>query len=50
MRLLILIAAFLGLAVPAFANCGGDHQASTPDTVATGNPPPSTPSGPGSGG
>jgi hypothetical protein len=50
MRLLILTAVLLGLTVPAFAHCGADHQASTSSTVATGNPPPSTPTDPGSGG
>ncbi len=49
MRLLIIITALFGLAMPAFADCGANHQASTPDTVATGNPPP-PPAGPASGG
>jgi hypothetical protein len=50
MRLLILTVLLLGLAAPAFANCGVDHQASTSSTVATGNPPPPAPATPSSGG
>ncbi len=46
MRLLILTVALLALAMPAFAECGPAHQASSSDTVAsTGTvpaPPPST--------
>ncbi|HXZ00267.1 MAG TPA: hypothetical protein VEI03_09715 [Stellaceae bacterium] len=50
MRLLILITALLGLALPAFADCGINHQASTSDTVATDNPSPAPPADPASGG
>jgi predicted S18 family serine protease len=47
MRLLILTLGLMALAVPAFANCGATHQASSSDTVATTStpqPPPATPS------
>jgi hypothetical protein len=43
MRLLILILtlALLGVALPAFAECGGDHQASDSATTTTSGAPPS---------
>jgi predicted S18 family serine protease len=49
MRILILALGLIALAMPAFADCGATHQASTPNTVATTNPPagpaPNRPSG-----
>lgn len=35
MRVFILAIALMGLALPAFADCGATHQATNPDTVAT---------------
>ena len=43
MRVFFLTIALMALAMPAFANCGATHQASSSDsTVATNPPPPST--------
>jgi hypothetical protein len=46
MRLLILTILLMGLAMPAFAECGANHQASSSDsTTATSTPPSTTDSG-----
>ncbi len=49
MRILVLSLALTAFALPAFADCGATHQASTPNTVATTSPPsspaPERPSG-----
>jgi hypothetical protein len=45
MRLLILTIVLMGLAMPAFAECGADHQASGSDTTATSTPTSTTNSG-----
>lgn len=45
MRVVILTLGLIALAMPAFANCGATHEASSSDTVATTTaPPPATPS------
>ena len=49
MRLLILTIALLGLALPAYATCGGDHQASGSSTTTASNPPPTPPPAPSGG-
>jgi predicted S18 family serine protease len=50
MRVFVLTIALLALAVPAFANCGGDHTASTTSsTVATTSAPQTTSSAPSGG-
>ena len=49
MRLLILTIALLGLTLPAFATCGGDHQASDSSTTTASNPPPTPPPAPSGG-
>jgi len=50
MRVLILTIALVGLALPAFADCGANHQASTPDTTTASNPPSTPAPAPSSGG
>ena len=45
MRLLILTIVLLGLAMPAFAECGSDHQAGSDNTTATSTPTSTTNSG-----
>lgn len=50
MRLFILTVALLALAVPAYAECGPAHQASSSDTVATTSTVPAPPPAPSSGG
>lgn len=45
MRILFLTLALLSLAVPAFATCGGDHEASGSSTSTASNPPSAPPSG-----
>jgi hypothetical protein len=45
MRLLILTIALLGVALPAFAECGSNHQASSSETTATSTPTSTTNSG-----
>lgn len=42
MRLLILTVALLGLALPAFAECGVDHQASDSNATTTSSAPASS--------
>jgi hypothetical protein len=50
MRLLILTIALVGLTLPAFANCGADHQASGSATTTASNPPSTPAPAPASGG
>ena len=50
MRVVILTLGLIALAMPAFANCGATHEASTSDTVATTTAPPPAPATPSSGG
>lgn len=40
MRVFFLTIALMALAMPAFANCGATHQASSSDSTVATNPPP----------